>query len=59
MLVEKHPRTFTATEIEARLKELVRKGEVSFEDRTSVDRLPEIKLKRRSRLDRIVKIAKR
>jgi hypothetical protein len=56
MEIEKRSRH---SQIEARLKELASKGEVSFQDRTSSDRLPEIKLKRKSRLDRVVKVAKR
>jgi hypothetical protein len=59
MPIEKHSRSFAIAEVEARLKELARKGEVSFEERTSFDGLPVLKLKRKSRLDRVVKLAKR
>jgi hypothetical protein len=59
MLNRKRVSRNDAEQLEVRLKELTTKGEILFNERTNFGPLPEIKLARKSRLDRIIKLAKR
>ena len=59
MSSRKPARRIDKSRVEDRLEEMIRRGEAEFQKPTEFGPLPEIKLARKVRLDRIIRLAKR